>query len=391
MLSDRVRGIGMSPTLRIAALAGRLRAEGVDVLDFSAGEPDFPTPESVKLAGIRAIENNHTGYTANPGLIELRRAIADRIRQERGIAYEPEQVLVSPGAKASLYFAVMALVNDGDEVIVPRPYWVTYPEQIVLAGGTPRYVDCPEEDRFKLTVPRLAEAAANEKVRGVLLNYPSNPTGVSYSADELAALGEYCVERGLWIVADEIYSRLLYEGRSFTSIAAIDPRIAERTIVIDGMSKTYSMTGWRLGYATGPSEVISGMARLQSHATSNATSITQWAGIAALDLSQGELDQRTTEFQRRRDFLVDGLRALPGVSCVLPEGAFYAYPNVAGLFGEKHGIRSGSDLAEFLLERARVAVVPGEAFGTTEHIRLSYATSTERIREGLARIAAAIG
>ena len=392
MLSSRVRRVGFSPTLAVNDLARRMRAEGADILDFSAGQPDFPTPLPVKEAGKRAIDEDQTRYTANAGMPELRRAIVEALRQDRGLHYEPQDVLVSPGAKASIYFACMALLDPGDPVLVPSPYWTSYPEQVRLAGGEPVFVTCGEENGFKLTAEQLDEAAGSG-AKALILNYPSNPTGAGYGREELASLAEVCTRRGIWVIADEIYSKLLYDGGSFVSIARLGPEIRDRTLVIDGMSKTYSMTGWRVGYAAGPRELIAGMAKLQSHSTSNVTSISQWASIAALELSDGELAPRVEEFQRRRDEIVGRLRALPGVSCTEPAGAFYVFPNVSGVFkcgGGEGSITSGETLSRYLLEQAQVAVVPGEAFGSADHVRLSYAVSLEAIREGMDRIAAAL-
>ena len=377
MVSRRVGQIGLSPTLRINALASEMRASGVDVLDFSAGEPDFPTPENVKRAGIEAIEADQTRYTPNSGMPDLRHAIADYIRRETDVVYSAEEILVSPGAKASLYFACMTLLDPDDEVLVPSPYWVSYPEQVRLAGARPVSVPCDEACGFKLTVDRL-EATTTPRTRALILNYPSNPTGACYDRAELEPLAEFCAEKNIWVVADEIYSRLLYDGRRFTSIAALGDAMRERTVMINGMSKTWSMTGWRVGYAAGPREVIDGMARIQSHSTSNVTSISQWASLEALSAPRDEIDRRVAEFQRRRNEVVKRLRAIPGVRCCEPEGSFYVFPNVSGCFetgAARQGIRCGEDLARFLLEEARVAVVPGEAFGSRDHVRISYAAS----------------
>jgi aspartate/methionine/tyrosine aminotransferase len=392
VVSRRAQRIGLSPTLRISAQATALRAAGVDVLDFSAGQPDFPTPSGVKEAGRKAIAEDKTRYTPNAGLPELRRAIAVEIERVRGLCYAPEQVLVSSGAKASLYFAFQALIDPGDEVLLPAPYWVSYPDQIRLAEGTPVLVPCSDADGFKLRREAL-EAAITPRTRGLVLNYPSNPSGACYTREELEPIAEVCLRRELWVVADEIYSRLLYDGRRFTSIAALSPEMRERTIVIDGMSKTYSMTGWRIGYAAGPADIVSAMAREQSHVTSNASTIAQWAAIEALASCEEEVARRVVEFQRRRDEVVRLLRGLDGVSCRMPEGAFYAFPQVAARFGQRAGqvtIDSAQRLAEYLLERARVAVVPGEPFGAPQHLRVSYAVSLERIREGVGRIAEAL-
>ena len=387
MLSRRVREISLSPTLATAELARRLRAEGRDILDLSVGEPDFASPDPVKRAGREAIDLDRTRYTPTPGTEELRRAIADHTRARRGYGGEAEQVLVSPGAKASLYFAFQALLDPGDEVLVPAPYWTSYPEQVRLAGGTPVFVPCDESGGFELTAADI-ERFASPRTKALVLNYPSNPTGVCYERGRLAPLAEACLRRSIWIIADEIYSELLYDGRRFTSVASLGPEVAARTIVIDGVSKTYAMTGWRIGWATGPRELIRAMTRLQSHVTSNATSISQWASVRALGLGEGDLAPRRAEFERRRDELLPALNELPGVSCVRPQGAFYVFPNVSGAFGG--GVTSGDTLARHLLERAGVAVVPGEAFGSARHVRLSYAAPLERMREALSRIAEAL-
>jgi aspartate aminotransferase len=393
MIAERIRRIGLSPTLRISALATQMRDDGIDVLDFSAGQPDFPTPEGVKEAGKRAIDADLTRYTPNPGLLELRRSIAATIERDYGIVYEPEQILVSPGAKASIYFACQTLLESGDEVLLPTPYWVSYPEQIRLAQAEPIFVPCSEENGFKLTAAEL-EQYVTPRTRLLILNYPSNPTGACYDRDELAPLAELCVRREIRVLADEIYSKLIYDGREFTAIASLGEAIRDRTVLIDGMSKTYSMTGWRVGYAAGPRDVIDGMGRLQSHSTSNVTSISQWATIEALGSPRDEVERRRDAFQERRDEIVRRLSDLPGVRCVMPEGAFYVFPNVSGCFctapdGER--IDSGEALAGYLLREARVAVVPGDAFGAREHVRISYAASIDRIREGMDRIERALG
>jgi len=392
VVSRRVERIGLSPTLRISALAQSLRASGVDVLDFSAGQPDFPTPEPVKQAGIRAIEQDKTRYTPNAGAPELRQAISRQLGRTRGVEYPPDQILVSSGAKASLFFAFMALVDPGDDVLLPTPYWVSYPEQILLAEGRAVLVPCSDETGFKLS-PEGLEAAVTKRSRVIVLNYPSNPSGACYSRQELEGLARVCLRHDLWIIADEIYSGMVYDGREFTSVASLGEEFRAKSVIIDGMSKSYAMTGWRMGHAAGPKDVISAMARMQSHSTSNASSIAQWASIEALDNGDDEVRRRLGEFTIRRDEVVRLLSDLDGVSCLKPEGAFYAFPNVSGLFGrttDKGPIRSGQDLAEYLLERANVALVPGDPFGAPEHVRVSYAVSLERIREGVGRIADAI-
>jgi len=387
-LSERVRCIAASPTLAIAAEAQRLREAGVDVLDFSAGQPDFPTPDRVKAAGVAAIERNQTRYTATAGLPALRQAIAARVVRDRGLDVASDQVLVSPGAKACLYFACLTLIEPGDEVIVPAPYWTSYPEQIRLAGGVPLFVECAQTDGFKLD-PQALAGAGGPRTRGLILNYPNNPTGACYSRGELETIAAACADRGLWIIADEIYSRLLHDGRRFASIAELPGPARDRTLVVDGMSKTWAMTGWRVGYAVGPREWIAAMSRLQDHVTSNATTISQWASLEALAMPDEDLAPRQAELAARRDIMLAALREIDGVTCFRPEGAFYAFPDVSRLLGDTLG--SSAELARHLLERARVAVVPGEAFGSTRHIRFSYATSAEVIRRGMERVAEALG
>ncbi len=389
MVSQRVLGIGLSPTFGVVSQAEAMRAAGIDIVDFSVGQPDFPTLDEAKRAGQEAIEANRTGYTVNAGIRELRVAIAERIERDRGLRYDPQDILVSPGAKASLYFAFLALVDPGDEVLVPAPYWVSYPEQVRLAAGRPVLVSCREDRGFKVEVPAL-EAARTPRTRVLVLNYPSNPTGACYGRDELEPIAAWCVRHDVWVIADEIYAQLLYDGRRFVSLAALGAEVRARTVIVDGMSKTYAMTGWRIGYAAGPSDVLAAMGRIQSHSTSNATSISQWASLAALCAPETELERRRGEFERRRDEIVRGLASLPGVRCAVPAGAFYAFANVSELLARSSSARTPAELAKYLLETARVAVVPGEAFGSTEHLRFSYALSIERIREGLDRLRRAV-
>jgi aspartate aminotransferase len=391
-LADRIRNISLSPTFRINAIARRMKAQGIDVLDFSVGEPDFDTPPSAKEAGKSAIDRNLTRYTANEGTLELRAAIAAKLKRDNGLSYGTDQILVSPGAKSSLYCATMALFGPGDEVLVPQPYWVSYPEQIRLAGAVPVGLQASESNGFRLTALEL-DAAVGSKTKGIILNYPSNPTGACYDRDELDAIAKVVVEHDLFVVADEIYEKLLYDRRAFTSIAALGPQIAARTVVVNGMSKAFAMTGWRLGYAAGPKEIVEAMSKVQSHTTSHPASMAQAAGEAALREAENDVRLMAAEFERRRDAIVALLAKLPGVSCVPPDGAFYVFPNVAGLFGRKIGGRTvtcGQDVAEALLETARVAVVPGEAFGSPDHIRISFSCSMDVIGEGLRRIAEAI-
>jgi len=392
MLADRVQKIGFSPTLAVSDLATRMRAEGIDVLDFSAGQPDFPTFENIKDAARKAIDDNQTRYTATAGLPQLREAVVARIQRDLDIVYEPKHVVVSPGAKASLYFAFMALLSKGDEVLVPSPYWTSYPEQIRMADGEPAFIECTEKNEFKLTAEQL-EAAITPRSKVLLLNYPSNPTGACYSREQLESLAKVCVKHNLWIMADEIYCKLMYDGHRFVSIAQLGADVKDRTILIDGVSKSHAMTGWRIGYAAGPADVISAMGKIQSHSTSNCTSIAQWAAIEALRMTDEDLESRRAEFEKRRNAMLKRLRAIEGVTVPTPEGAFYAFPNFSAYFGRKAGsetINDGSDLATYLLESAKVAVVTGAAFGTPDYLRLSYACSLEQVEEGMNRIEKAL-
>lgn len=392
-LAGRIQEVALSPTFKINAIANRLKSQGVDILDFSVGEPDFPTPSSAKEAGKSAIDRNLTRYTANEGTLELRRAIVEKLNADNGLHYGTDQILVSTGAKASLYCAMLALFGPGDDVLVPHPYWVSYPEQVRLAAATPVALVAREANGFKITAKEL-DAAVGTKTRGLILNYPGNPTGACYDRAELAAIAEVIVKHDLVVIADEIYEKLLYDRRAFTSIAALGPEILARTVVVNGMSKAYAMTGWRLGYAAGPKSVIEAMGKVQSHATSHPASISQAAGEAALREAGEDVKTMAGEFERRRNAIVAKLKELPGVTCVPPAGAFYVFPNVSGLFGRSIGgkkVTSGQDVAEALLETARVAVVPGEAFGSPLHIRMSFSCSMETIGEGMRRIGEALG
>jgi aspartate aminotransferase len=392
-LAERIRHVELSPTFRINAMARRMAAQGIDVLDFSVGEPDFPTPSCAKEAGKSAIDRNFTRYTANEGTLTLRQAIVDKLQQDNGLTYGTDQILVSPGAKSSLYCAAMALFGPGDEVLVPQPYWVSYPEQVRLAGATPVPLEAREENGFKLKAVEL-DAAVGSTTKGLILNYPSNPTGACYDRRELAAIAEIVIQHDLFVIADEIYEKLLYDRRVFTSIAALGEGIAARTVVVNGMSKAFAMTGWRLGYAAGPKAIIDAMSKVQSHTTSHPASMTQVAGEAALREAADDVRRMAVEFERRRNAIVGLIAKLPGVTCVPPAGAFYVFPNVSGLFGRSIGgrvVTSGQDVAEALLETARVAVVPGEAFGSPDHIRVSFSCAMERTEEGMKRIGEAIG
>jgi len=392
MISEKVNQIGASPTLRISAKAKAMKAEGIDIVDLSVGEPDFPTPENAKNAGIRAIQQNFTKYTENEGIPALKKAVIARMKEDYGLSYELNEVLISPGAKASLFLLFQALVDEGVEVIVPAPYWVTYPMAVILAKGKPVIVPTKEENGFLLT-PEELKAAINPSTKALILNNPSNPTGAAYPKARLEALAEVIRGEDMFIIADEIYGKLVFDDFEFTSFASLGEDIKKKTIVVNGVSKSYSMMGWRIGYALGPAEIINGMAKIQSHSTSNPCSISQYASLEALTGQQHEVSRMVAEFQRRRNYCLMRLSAIPNVSCFKPQGAFYLFPNFSAYYNkEANGvqIRNSYGLAYYLLKEARVAIVPGDSFGADSCIRLSYATSMENLEKGMDRITAAM-
>jgi aspartate aminotransferase len=391
MLADRLKTLQPSPTLAMQARAKAMRAQGINVISFGAGEPDFDTPQRIKDAAIRALGSGQTKYTEVGGIPELRAAICHKLKRDLGLAYTPEEVTASCGAKHTLYNIVMALVNPGDEVVIPSPFWVSYPEQVRLLGGVPVPVETLESTGFDLD-PVAVRLAVTAKTKIVVLNSPGNPTGAVFSAAALRQVGELAVERGFWIVSDECYETLTYEGRH-VSIASLSPEILARTLVVNTCSKAYAMTGWRLGYAAGPKAIIKAMTDIQSQVTSNPTSIAQWAAVEALAGPQDDVAKMVGEFDSRRHVIVEALNAIPGISCVMPKGAFYVFPNVSGLFGKrwKGGTLKGSGaVSAFLLEEALIATVAGVDFGSDAHIRLSYATGLETIKEGMSRMVAAV-
>lgn len=388
MLADRIQRIGTSTTLRISAKAQAMTAEGIDVIDLSVGEPDFPTPYNIKEAGKRAIDENFTKYTLNVGILPLRAAICRRLYEDHQLEYSPEQVIVSCGAKHCLANLCTALLNKGDEVIIPVPYWVSYPAMVSLAKGSPVFVQTTEENGFCLT-PEQLKAAISSNTKALILNNPSNPTGAAYERSQLEELAEIAVQEGLYIIADEIYEKLVYDGYRFHTVGSLGEKVRERAILVNGVSKTYSMTGWRIGWAVGPKEIISGMSAVQSHSTSNANSIAQMASLEALRGPQGDVYRMVSEFQRRRDAMLFKLRSIPGVSCYQPKGAFYLFPNFSAYYNKEFEgtlIRNSHGLAYYLLKHAHVAAVPGDGFGDDNFLRFSYATSLERIEEGMERV-----
>jgi aspartate aminotransferase len=391
MLADRMKTLAPSPTLAMQAKAKAMRAQGINVISFGAGEPDFDTPQRVKDAAIRALERGQTKYTEVGGIPELRAAVCQKLKRDNGLDYTSDEVTVSCGAKHTLFNIFMALVNPGDEVLIPSPYWVSYPEQVRLLGANPVAVPTQESTGFDLD-PAMLRRAVTARTKMVVLDSPGNPTGAVFSAQALAEVAKLAVDRDLWVVSDECYEVLTYEGRH-VSIASLSPEIKARTIVVNTCSKAYAMTGWRIGYAAGPKPVIKAMTDVQSQVTSNPTSIAQWAAVEALAGPQDEVAKMAGEFDRRRRVIVEGLNTIPGVRCIMPRGAFYAFPNISGLFGRrsKSGVLHGSaDVCAFLLDEARIATVAGVDFGSDSHIRLSYATSLESIKEGLGRMDAAV-
>jgi len=381
-IADRISSISVSSTMKVMADADKLRREGVDVVDFSAGEPDFPTPDNVKQAAIRAINENYSKYTPAGGSVEARQAAVNRHKAEFGTDYKMSECIVSVGGKHILFNYTQALVNPGDEVIIPVPYWVTYKDIVNYAGGKCVFVDTDEQEGFRLTAAMI-ERNITPRTKIVLINSPSNPAGSVMDDAEFEKLYYITSKRGIFLLTDECYSHFLYDGRPY-SVASI-PGSKSTVLVAGTVSKTYAMTGWRIGYALAPEPIIGAMMKLQSHSTSNPTSIAQKAAIEALNGPQDSVPQMLAEYRRRRDFIVPRLRQMPGVECSMPSGAFYAYPNLRGALG-RGGIRTPLEFADRLLKEAHVAVVPGEAFGTDAHVRISYATSMKEIERGLDRI-----
>jgi len=386
-LSERVQRVKPSPTLAIGALALQLKAEGRDVINLGVGEPDFATPDHIKQTGIEAIQDNKTGYTAVDGIPELKDAIIKKFKRDNDFEYEADQILVSCGGKQSFSNLCQALLNDGDEVIIPSPYWVSYPDIVLLAGGKPVIVEAGQSDNFKLSADML-EAAITDKTRLFVINSPSNPTGVSYSKEELQALGKVLLKYPDIVVAtDDMYELILFGDNEFFNILNVTPELRDRCVVLNGVSKAYAMTGWRIGYAAGPVELIKGMKKIQGQSTSNPTSISQYAAVSALNGDQDCLKPMLKAFKERHDFVVKSLNEIDGVECLESDGTFYSFPNVEGLIARVDGVSNDEELAALLLEKTGVALVPGSAFGLKGHIRLSYATSMENLEKSIERIA----
>ncbi len=384
-LAERVKALTPSTTLAITAKAKEMKAQGIDVIGLGAGEPDFNTPDHIIEAAYESLKEGQTKYTPAGGLVELKNAIIAKFQEDQGITYKPNEIIVTTGAKHALYNLFQVILNEGDEVIIPTPYWVSYPEQVKLADGVPVYVEGKESNDFKIT-PEQLETAITDKTKAVIINSPSNPTGMLYSADELKALGEIAVRHNIWIVSDEIYEKLVYSGNKHVSIAELSPELKEQTIIINGVSKSHSMTGWRIGYAAGNAQVIKAMTDLASHSTSNPTSTAQYGAIAAYRGTQEPVEEMKKAFEERLNIIHAKLNEIPGITCLKPQGAFYLYPN-ATKAAELTGHANVDEFVTALLEEANVAVVPGSGFGTPANIRLSYATSLEQLEKATDRIA----
>ena len=390
MIADRLSRIKPSPTIAVSTKAAELKAAGHDVIGLGAGEPDFDTPEHIKEAARMALANGKTKYTAVDGIPELKQAIVDKFARENNIKTNVSEVTVGTGGKQILYNALMATVNPGDEVIVPAPYWVSYPDMVLLAEGVPVPVNCPQEDGFKLT-PAALDAAITDKTKWLILNSPSNPTGAGYSAAELAALADVLRRHEhVMVMCDDMYEHLVYDDFKFATLVEVAPDLQPRTLTTNGVSKAYCMTGWRIGYACGPQPLIKAMAKIQSQSTSNPNSIAQYAAVAALNGPLDFMASNAVHFAERRNLVVDALNKIDGLDCARPDGAFYVYPSCAGVIGATRPdgkvIENDGDFVTWLLEEGGVAAVQGAAFGLEPHFRISYATSTEALRDAMARI-----
>lgn len=389
MLAERVNKILTSATMQVSAQAKKLIAEGADVINLSVGELDFPTPDNIKEAGKKGIDANKTRYTVTPGTLELRNAIASKFKRDNNLNYNVNEITVSGGAKQSLFNAIMALVNPGDEVIFSSPYWVSYPEMVSLAEGKSVIIETKTEDGFRISGKKL-EDAITDKTKLIILCNPSNPTGAAYNKNELEELAEVIIKHDLYVLSDEIYEKLVYDDFKFYSFAQIKPEIKERVIIVNGLSKSYSMTGWRLGYAAGDQEIIAAMNKIQSHTTSHASSISQEAAVEALNGPQVMLEKMLSELIDRRNYLYNELISIHGIKCYKSEGAFYLFPEITSLYNKQLKIESSLDLAMYLLKEAHIAVVPGYAFGAEGYIRISYATSMDNLKETIYRLKKAL-
>lgn len=390
MFSRMAREVQPSATIKISTKVKLMRAEGIDIIGYGTGEPDFITPKNIRDAGIRAINEGLTKYTPTSGTMELKEAICEKLEKENGLKYTPSQIMTSCGAKQSVCNVILALCDKGDEVIIPSPYWVSYSEQVVMSGAKPVFVHATDETGFKITVEDL-EKAITSKTKLLVINSPCNPTGAVYSEFELKELIGCVVSKGIYVVSDEIYENIVYDGTRRCSPAGFGDEFMDKVITVNGFSKSFAMTGWRLGYAAGNGEIIREAIKLQDHFTSGTSSITQSAGVEALKGNQDFIKEMVTEFDRRRKFLVNKLNSIEGISCSMPKGAFYAFPNVSGLYGRKidgQKANNSDELVNLFIDKARIAFVPGDSFGSDDHVRISYATSMENLEEGMKRLEA---
>lgn len=386
-ISKRAQAIKPSPTMTVSAMAKKMTAEGFSIVNFGVGEPDFNTPEYIKQAAHQALDDNFTRYTISAGIPELRQAIVEKLKRDNELEYTPDDIIVSPGGKAAIITVLAAICDPGDEILIPAPYWVSYPSQVEMLDGKPVYIPTDESTNFKITADKLESVLSSlSKSKALILNSPNNPTGTVYTRNELIAIGKVCFKHNLAIISDEIYEKLVYGGIQHYSIAQVYPEVRDITIVINGVSKAYAMTGWRLGYAAGPREVIKRAIAIQEHNASCVTSITQKAAVAALNNDDGSIEKMRKEFEKRRDYLVNELKQIPLIDCSLPDGAFYAFPNVASYYhANKIGINDSIQLCEYLLKNFYIALVPGAAFGRDECVRFSYANSMANLIEGIQR------
>ena len=390
--SKRVDTVIESQTAKIAATAIQMKRDKIDVVDFTVGEPDFPSPQNIRNAAISAINNGKATYTLITGITELRKAIQKKLKDDNYLDYEIDNIIVSTGAKQSIFNAILAIIDKNDEVIIPSPYWVSYPEMVSIAEGKAVIIDTEESNGFKITPQQLSDGIS-KKTKAIILCNPSNPTGTIYSRSELESLAAVLEDKNVLVISDEIYEKLTYDDQEYVGLASISSKMKSKTLVINGFSKAYAMTGWRIGYAAGEKELIKRMAILQSHSTTNAPAIAQYAGIEALEGPQVELASMHSEFQKRRDYVFNRLQSIEGISCVKPRGAFYAFPNISAYLNtsyQDHVITNSSDLALYLIKEAKVVLIPGSAFGSDNHLRISFATSMERLKEGMDRIEKAL-
>ncbi|MBN2709593.1 MAG: pyridoxal phosphate-dependent aminotransferase [Calditrichaceae bacterium] len=388
MLARRVEKTGQSSTMQIAARAFALKEQGIDIINFNIGEPDFPTPEYIKKAAIRAINDNQTKYTTNSGIYNLRKAICEKLLHENHVQYHPEEILVTNGAKQAVYNAVLASVDDGDEVIIPAPYWPSFPEMVRIACGKPVFIEGGLDNGFKISARQL-EKAITSKTKAFILNNPCNPTGAVYSRQELSILADILIRNKVNIISDEIYEKLVFDDFKYTCIASISEKVKNNTIIVNGASKAFAMTGWRLGYAAGPAEWIKAMDMIQSHSTSAASTISQFATLTALQEPQKIVMEMVAEFQKRRDYMVKRLKRIKGINCSVPQGAFYLFPEISFFFGKSYNgfkINNSVNFVECLLEEAKTAMVPGSGFGMEGYVRISYANSMDNLEKGMDNI-----